>query len=553
VSWLAASLLALAVALAAGFAWYERSKPSARLLAVVATLAALAILGRIAFAPLPNVKPTTDIVFIAGYALGGAPGFAVGAVAALGSNLFFGQGPWTPWQMGAWGLVGLFGAALAAVSGGRLGRMPLALACGVAGLVYGVILDFSNWVTFSGDHTLAKYIAYSGTSLPFNLAHAVGNVVFFLAFGPGLVRAVRRCRTRFDVVWRPAGAAVSAVLAALLVAGSVATPARSAGDRAARALAYLKSARNPDGGWGAAPHTSSDGLHTAWVVYALAASGVRPDATTPPTSALLVTRLARSHALDDIERTILGLRASGGDPRLAGGRDLVAELRAKQARDGSFGGYVSFTSYAILALRAVGETRGVPAAARWIARQANRDGGFNVYRRGGPSNPDDTAGAIEALVAAGRRSTPTVRHAVAFLRRAQLRNGGYSPLDYLSALQAPDGSVRYSSTSRQTPVWVTAQALLAFREKPLPVIAPKTEIRRAKTNARGGSGRPRVRRPLSATHRLRPRVPASRRRRGGPPDAGTLRSRTTPARTLEPRARAAGSLLAVFFEGLLRS
>src|SRR4051794_11957403 len=131
-SWLAASFVGLGVALAAGFGWYERSRPSARLLAVVATLAALAILGRIAFAPLPNVKPTTDIVLIAGYALGGAPGFAVGAVAALGSNLFFGQGPWTPWQMGAWGLVGLFGAALARLSGGRGRRGPPALPCGLA-------------------------------------------------------------------------------------------------------------------------------------------------------------------------------------------------------------------------------------------------------------------------------------------------------------------------------------------------------------------------------------------------------------------------------------
>ena len=102
-SWIAASTLVLGAALVAGFAWYEREHPSSRVLALVATLAALAALGRIAFAPLPNVKPMTDIVLISGYVLGGAPGFVVGAVAALASNLFFGQGPWTPWQMVGWG------------------------------------------------------------------------------------------------------------------------------------------------------------------------------------------------------------------------------------------------------------------------------------------------------------------------------------------------------------------------------------------------------------------------------------------------------------------
>src|SRR3712207_7645867 len=95
-AWQLASFTLLFLALGAGFAWYERAKPSAKVIALVATLAALAALGRIAFAPVPNVKPTTDIVLLAGYALGGAPGFAVGAVAALASNLFFGQGPWTP-------------------------------------------------------------------------------------------------------------------------------------------------------------------------------------------------------------------------------------------------------------------------------------------------------------------------------------------------------------------------------------------------------------------------------------------------------------------------
>src|SRR5919201_3431172 len=163
VTWQLASFAVLALALAAGFAWYERAHPSSKVLALVATLAALAALGRVAFAPLPNVKPMTDIVLLSGFALGGAPGFVVGAVAALASNVFFGQGPWTPWQMGAWGLVGIVGDVLGAASGRRLGRVPLAVACLAAGFLYGAILDFSTWVTFSGEHTLAQYVAFSVT------------------------------------------------------------------------------------------------------------------------------------------------------------------------------------------------------------------------------------------------------------------------------------------------------------------------------------------------------------------------------------------------------
>src|SRR3954452_20958116 len=102
-SWQIATFAVLGAALLGGFAWYERTHPSSRVLALVATLAALAALGRVAFAPIPSVKPPLDIVFLGGFVLGAAPGFAVGAIGALSSNLFFGQGPWTPWQMSIWG------------------------------------------------------------------------------------------------------------------------------------------------------------------------------------------------------------------------------------------------------------------------------------------------------------------------------------------------------------------------------------------------------------------------------------------------------------------
>ena len=205
-SWIAGSGLVLVLALGVGFLWYEREHPTARMLALIATLAALAALGRVAFAPIPNVKPTTDIVLIAGYVLGGAPGFVVGALAALASNVFFGQGPWTPWQMVGWGMAGVGGAMLARATARNAGRWTLAAACAAAGAVYGAIQNFSLWITYSGDHTWAKLAAYTATSLPFDIAHVLGNVAFCLAFGPALAAALERFRTRFEVRWLPAPA-----------------------------------------------------------------------------------------------------------------------------------------------------------------------------------------------------------------------------------------------------------------------------------------------------------------------------------------------------------
>jgi energy-coupling factor transport system substrate-specific component len=518
VSWELSSFVVLFFALAAGFHWYERSHPSSKVLALVATLAALAALGRVAFAPLPNVKPTTDIVLLSGYALGGAPGFVVGAAGALASNLFFGQGPWSPWQMAAWGLVGVVGALLGTATGRRLGRVPLAVACCAAGFLYGAILDFSTWVAFSGEHTLGQFIAVSGTSLPFNIAHATGNLLFGLAFGPAFVRALLRFRARFEVRFGPipaaAGgattAATGAVAAALVLALAVlpATPARAADATTAKVTRYVLRAQNRDGGFGPRAGQASAPLETAWAAMGLAAAGRRPAAAT---GRFLAAGAGRVNDTGDIERTILALDAAGRSPRRAGGVNLVSRLLRRRRPDGSFERHVNRTAFAVLALRAAGRsTRDgtVRRAATWIAGQQNRDGGWNFGGRGAPSGIDDTAGALQALVAAGRSGRGAVARAAAFIVRTQNGDGGFplqpgagsnaqstawavqalvaagrdpervrrggsrSPLGYLRTLVASDGSVRYSRTSAQTPVWVTAQALTALALRPLPIRPP---------------------------------------------------------------------------------
>ena len=521
-SWIAASMLVLGLALAAGFGWYERSHPSARVLALVAALAALAVIGRIAFAPFPNVKPTTDIVLLTGYVLGGAPGFAVGAVAALASNLFFGQGPWTPWQMVGWGGVGLFGAALARLAGRDLGRVPLAAACAVASLGYGFLQNVSLWITFSGDHSLAKLWFYMSTSFVFDVAHATGSVLFCLAFGPALVRALRRYRTRFEVTWRPGP--VTAGVGAVLIALAVAQPPSADAAAPPAAVRYLEAAQNADGGFGPAPRTASTQMHTGWVVLGLAASGVHPREVERggknPLDFMRANAGALRGDLGERSRTMLALRAAGASPKRLGGRDLLGELLRAQERDGSFQGLVNTTAFAVLALRAAGKPASDPAVRRavaFITGQANPDGGFNFAGKGGPSGADDTGAALQALGAGGRRGARVTRRAADWLERHQNPDGGFSlqvgssnaqstawavqgliaagrdpasvrrggarsPLAYLRSLVTPGGAIRYSRTSDQTPVWVTGQALTALAGKALP-LAPVRRERSARAAA----------------------------------------------------------------------
>jgi energy-coupling factor transport system substrate-specific component len=194
-----AVLLAAFAVLAAGFAWLERGTISARDLTLVATLGGLAAAGRVLFAPIPSVQPVTVIVAASGVALGPKRGFAVGAVAALASNFFLGQGPHTPWQMLAWGGCGLLGGLLRPVLRRRLAFAAFVVALGFA---FGAVMDVWLWYAFY-PHTDAALLARLAAGVPFNVAHAAGNLVLALVAGPELRRVLERFarRSRTEVVW----------------------------------------------------------------------------------------------------------------------------------------------------------------------------------------------------------------------------------------------------------------------------------------------------------------------------------------------------------------
>ncbi|MBJ7348724.1 MAG: ECF transporter S component [Thermoleophilaceae bacterium] len=201
ITWQLASFAILGIVILVGFAWFERHRPSARVAAAIATLAAFAVVGRIAFAPFPNVKPTSDIIFISGYTLGGAPGFMVGALAGLVSNFYFGQGPWTPWQMTAWGVVGVLGAVVGTFSRQRLTRFQLSLVCAASAFVFGAIVNLSEVISLTGEPSQRGILVVYARALPFDVAHAVGNFAFCMLAGPLLVRMLQRVRRKSELEW----------------------------------------------------------------------------------------------------------------------------------------------------------------------------------------------------------------------------------------------------------------------------------------------------------------------------------------------------------------
>lgn len=194
------SLLLVALALVIGAAaWLESGPGSAKEIALVAALAGAAAAGRVLFAAVPGVQPVTVIAVAAGVALGLRAGIAVGATAALVSNFFLGQGPWTPWQMVAWGACGAVGA-LAAPLVRR--RIPFALVCCALGFAFSGFMDVWNWLAYY-PHTWQALTLTWSRGVWFDAAHAAGNLVIALAAGPELRRMLERygSKLRTEVVW----------------------------------------------------------------------------------------------------------------------------------------------------------------------------------------------------------------------------------------------------------------------------------------------------------------------------------------------------------------
>jgi iron complex transport system substrate-binding protein len=273
-----------------------------------------------------------------------------------------------------------------------------------------------------------------------------------------------------------------------------------------RAIDYLKGRQQSDGGF-AEPGKGTSELLTMWAVCGLSAagqdmSGWRRSGKTPVD--YLAARASKLTKLTDIEKACLAVSCAGEDPRSFGGRNLVADIKAKMAPDGHIGDLVNEHCWGVIALKAAGET--LPEGSRkWLVARQNIDGGFG-YGVDTGSDPDDSGAALQALVAVGENPQGNaIKRVISYLRFCQAGDAGFTynaeesnvgstawavqgivaagqdpassewvrsgrtPIDYLAGTQQADGHFRYMRSSDANPAWMTAEALPALSKKAYPL------------------------------------------------------------------------------------
>lgn len=183
------------------FVSFEGRKPQTRELLTLAVLVGIAVAGRAIFFMTPNFKPVAAITIIAGVSFGAESGFMVGSLSMLVSNMLFGQGPWTPWQMCAMGLIGFVAGLL--FSKGLLKAKKLSLC--IFGflstlLIYGGIVNIGSLTMFSGKITPAALLMIYMSGFPMDMVHAISTVIFLWLVSKPMLEKLERIKVKYGLL-----------------------------------------------------------------------------------------------------------------------------------------------------------------------------------------------------------------------------------------------------------------------------------------------------------------------------------------------------------------
>lgn len=177
---------------------FERRKPQPREILIIAVMSAISVAGRCLFIVTPGFKPVSAITAITGFSLGAEAGFLTGATSALVSNMFFGQGPWTPFQMFTWGMIG-FIAGLLGKTGQMHKKIPLILFGIFAGIFFSFGMDIWGSLSTYGVFSWEAYVLALSTAVPFTIIYAVSNVLFLLLLAKPIREKLERVKIKYGI------------------------------------------------------------------------------------------------------------------------------------------------------------------------------------------------------------------------------------------------------------------------------------------------------------------------------------------------------------------
>lgn len=180
---------------------FENRKPQARELIIIAVLSAIAVAGRAAFFMLPQFKPVVAIVIIAGVCFGAESGFLVGAVTGFVSNFFFGQGPWTPWQMFCFGIIGFLAGVLFKKGFLKKTRLSLCIFGGLATFfIYGGIINLGSLLIFTAQFSWPALLATYVSGFWFDVVHAIATVTFLYFISQPMIEKLERVKIKYGLI-----------------------------------------------------------------------------------------------------------------------------------------------------------------------------------------------------------------------------------------------------------------------------------------------------------------------------------------------------------------
>ena len=179
---------------------FEEKSPQARELIIISVMCAIAVIGRVAFATVPQFKPITALIIISGIAFGGEAGFLIGAVSGFVSNFFFSQGPLTPWQMFAFGIIGFLAGLMFGPGKLKKTKISLCIFGGISSiLIYGGIMNPASVITYTTP-TKDLIISAYALGLPYDIIHGLSTVLFLWILSEPMLLKLDRIKIKYGLI-----------------------------------------------------------------------------------------------------------------------------------------------------------------------------------------------------------------------------------------------------------------------------------------------------------------------------------------------------------------